>query len=564
MKKNLKNKIALIVVVLLVCLWGIFGIPSGISGKALLSAMSNRIHLGLDLQGGAHLILQVQVLQAVDAETDNVEQTLRQDLKKGNLSYSQVVKPDPLEQDPVTHKTSGKPEVIQIQGTSPAQSSAVSILLQGNKYANEFDVSGGSDNNWTLTMKPIFENDLERRTVAQAIDTIRDRVDTLGVSEPLIQEYNLGADQILIELPGISDLDQVKNVIKSTARLEIHPIVGDGSGYADEQSALASVGGALPPDEYIVSCLGEMACGNNPGTVFILERAPVVAGSDFRSAVPTTNSNTGQQQVSFTLTDEAGDKFWDYTSANVGKYMAVVMGDHVRSNAVIKSAIRDSGVIEGRFSQEEVMELSKLLSTGTLPADLYYIEASTVGATLGADSIREGVTAAVVGVILVMAFMLIYYRSSGINADLALIFNLIILLGILGLSSALSGASGGGGLTLTLTLPGIAGVILTIGMGVDSNVLIFERIREEIRAGKVASAAVDQGFARAWVTIIDTHVTTIVSAAILFMFGTGPVKGFATTLTVGLAANLFTAVFVSRVIFEAHLNKLKPGEMVSI
>ncbi len=272
-----------------------------------------------------------------------------------------MVKPDPLQQDPVTHKTSGKPELIQIQGTSPAQSNAVSILLQGNKYANEFDVSGGSDNNWTLTMKPIFENDLERRTVEQAIDTIRDRVDTLGVSEPLIQEYNLGANQILVELPGISDLDQVKNVIKSTARLEIHPIVGDGSGYPDEQSALASVGGALPPDEYIVPCLGEMACGNNPGTVFILERAPVVAGSDFRSAVPTTNSNTGQQQVSFTLTDEAGDKFWDYTSANVGKYMAVVMGDHVRSNAVIKSAIRDSGVIEGRFSQEEVMELSKLL-----------------------------------------------------------------------------------------------------------------------------------------------------------------------------------------------------------
>ena len=563
MKKNLKNKIALIVLVLLICLWGIFGIPSGIGGKALLSAMSKRIHLGLDLQGGAHLILQVQVLQAVDTETNNTVQQIKQDMQKGNLTFSQVIKPEPFQADPVTHKTSGRPEVIQIQGTSPAQSNAVSILFQGNKYANEFNVTGGSDNNWTLTMKPMFENDLERRTVEQAIDTIRDRVDTLGVSEPLIQEYNLGANQILVELPGISDLDQVKNVIKSTARLEIHPIVGDGGGYPDEQSALSSVGGALSPDQYIVPCLGEMACGNNPGTVFILERAPVVAGSDFRSAVPSTNSNTGQQQVSFTLSDAAGDKFWDYTSANVGKYMAVVMGDHVRSNAVIKSAIRDSGVIEGRFSQEEVMELSKLLSTGTLPADLYYIEASTVGATLGADSIREGVTAAIVGVVLVMIFMLVYYRSSGINADLALIFNLIILLGILGLSSALSGA-GGGGMTLTLTLPGIAGVILTIGMGVDSNVLIFERIREEIRAGKVASAAVDQGFARAWVTIIDTHVTTIVSAAILFMFGTGPVKGFATTLTVGLLANLFTAVFVSRVIFEAHLNKLKPGEMVSI
>jgi len=210
------------------------------------------------------------------------------------------------------------------------------------------------------------------------------------------------------------------------------------------------------------------------------------------------------------------------------------------------------------------MELSKLLRTGALPASLNYIETNTVGATLGADSIREGVTAAIVGIVVVMAFMLVYYKGSGINADLALIFNLIILLGIMGLSSAISNAGGGGGLVLTLTLPGIAGVILTIGMGVDSNVLIFERIREEIRSGKAASAAVEQGFARAWLTIVDTHVTTIVSAAILFIFGTGPVKGFATTLTVGLAANLFTAVFVSRVIFEAHLNKLKAGEMVSI
>jgi preprotein translocase subunit SecD len=229
-----------------------------------------------------------------------------------------------------------------------------------------------------------------------------------------------------------------------------------------------------------------------------------------------------------------------------------VMGGRVREVASIKEPIRDTGEIEGAFSQDEVTMLSKLLRTGALPASLNFLEDRTVGASLGADSIREGVTAAVVGVLVVMAFMLIYYRSSGINADLALFLNLVILLGFMGFSQA------------TLTLPGIAGVILTIGMGVDSNVLIFERIREEIRAGKSASAAVDQGFAHAWVTIVDTHVTTIVSAAILFLFGSGPVKGFAVTLTFGLAANLFTAVFVSRVIFEAHLNKLKSGEMVSI
>jgi preprotein translocase subunit SecD len=377
-------------------------------------------------------------------------------------------------------------------------------------------------------------------------------VDAFGVSEPQIAPYSLGKNQVLVELPGVSDLDAVKRAIQSTARLEIHPVVGDGQGFQDEQAALASVNGALPPDEFIVPCQGDMSCHGNQNTVYILERAPVVSGTDFRSASPGSNSNTGQLTVNFTLTNEAGERFFTYTSANVGKDMAVVMGKTVREVAVIKSGIHDSGLIEGGFTQQEVTDLSKLLQTGSLPASLVFLEDRTVGASLGADSIREGVTAAVVGVLVVMAFMLIYYKSSGINADLALFLNLVILLGFLGYTGA------------TLTLPGIAGVILTIGMGVDSNVLIFERIREEIRAGKAASAAVDQGFKHAWVTIVDTHVTTIVSAAMLFLFGTGPVRGFATTLTFGLLANLFTAVYVSRVIFEAHLNKLKPGEMVSI
>jgi preprotein translocase subunit SecD len=539
MKKNLKNKVALIAAVLLVCLYGIFGTPSGVSGKALRDALTRRIHLGLDLQGGAHLILQAQVSDAVNAETDNSVQDIEQDLNKATLTFSQVYKPDP-----------NKPEVIRVEGTSPAQSSQVSTLLEGTKYADEYDMSEGANNTWTLTMKPLYETDLDKRAVTQAIETIRDRVDQLGVSEPVIQEYGLGANQILVELPGMSDLDEVKRILNSTARLEIHGVVG--GPFPDRQAALASVEGNLPPDQEILPATGELAGAAGNGSYYILQRLAVVEGSDFRSAVPTTNQNTGQQQVTFTLTDEAGDKFWNYTSANVGKSMAVVMGPSVREVAVIKEPIRDTGEIEGTFTQEEVVTLSKLLRTGALMTSLNYIEASTVGATLGADSIREGVTAAVAGVLVVMIFMLIYYRGSGINADLALFLNLVILLGFMGFSQA------------TLTLPGIAGVILTIGMGVDSNVLIFERIREEIRAGKAASAAVDQGFAHAWVTILDTHVTTIVSAAILFAFGTGPVKGFATTLTIGLGANLFTAVFVSRVIFEGHLNRLKAGEMVSI
>jgi preprotein translocase subunit SecD len=344
-------------------------------------------------------------------------------------------------------------------------------------------------------------------------------------------------------------LDEVKSIIKSTARLEIHAVVGQS--YANEQEAITALGGSVPPDEMLAHGAGNMT-GSDSDRVFVLKRVPVVAGSDFRSADPGTDSNTGQRNVRFTLTNEAGEKFYDYTSKNINTSMAVVMGGQVKEVANIEGAIRDTGEIRGSFTPEEVAVLSKMLRTGALPASLNEIETRTVGASLGADSIREGVTAAIVGVLVVMIFMLIYYRGSGINADLALFLNLVILLGFMGFSGA------------TLTLPGIAGVILTIGMGVDSNVLIFERIREEVRAGKAAAAAVDQGFAHAWITIVDTHVTTIVSAAILFLFGTGPVKGFAVTLTFGLLANLFTAVFVSRVIFDWHLGRLKTGELVSI
>ncbi len=539
MKKNLRTRILIIIAVLLVSIYGIIGFPSGLSGKALLEAVQRRIHLGLDLKGGAHLILQVQVADAVNAETDNMVGLIQGELKKAHLAFGQVSKPDPA----------NKPQQVQVQGVPPASQSAVRSLLD-QKYSNEYDLSGGSDGNFILTMKPSVLSSLESKTVQQAIETIRDRVDVLGVSEPVIQEYGLGKDQILVELPGIDDLDRVKSIIQDTARLSIHPVVG--GPFPDEQAALASVNGALPPDEMLIHGSGTMATGSDSDAVYILGRTSVVAGNDFRSADPSTNQNTGQRIVIFTLTNEAGDKFWDYTSANVGKSMAVVLGSRVREVAVIKSAIRDRGEIEGTFTEDEVSILSKLLRTGALPASLTYLENRTVGASLGADSIKEGVTAAIVGVLVVMAFMLVYYRGSGINADLALFLNLLILLGFMGYSTA------------TLTLPGIAGVILTIGMGVDSNVLIFERIREEVRAGKSPSAAVDQGFAHAWVTIVDTHVTTIVSAAILFLFGTGPVKGFATTLTFGLLANLFTAVFVSRTIFDSHLNKMKAGEMVSI
>jgi preprotein translocase subunit SecD len=539
MKKNLNGKIATIVGVLLICLYGIFGIPHGVTGSALLAAIAQNIHLGLDLQGGAHLVLQVVVKDAVNAETDNTVARIQQDLQVYKLQ-GQAMKPDPA-----------NPQIVKITGIDAGKSSDVRNDL-ADHYGTEYDITSGSDNSVLLTMKPSQLTALESKTVTQAIDTIRDRVDQLGVSEPVIAPYGLGENQILVELPGVSDLNRVRDIIQSTSQLSVHEVENNSGGYASEQEALTAVGGAVPPDEELLHGDSQGLSSSGQDQVFVVKRVSIVGGLDFRDASAIGVNDQGKQGVNFVLTNAGGEKFYDYTSAHIGSYMAIVLGTRVKNVAVIKGAIRDQGQIEGQFSKQQIDDLSLTLRTGALPASINYIEERTVGASLGADSIRQGVTAAIAGMLAVMVFMLFYYRGSGINADVALFLNLVILLGFMGFSQAV------------LTLPGIAGVILTIGMGVDSNVLIFERIREEMRAGKGPAQAVDQGFAHAWTAIFDTHVTTIVSAAILFMFGTGPVKGFATTLVVGLIANLFTAVFVSRVIFDSHVNHKLAGQKLSI
>jgi len=296
MKKNLNSKIALIVAVLVICVYGIFGVPSGVTGKALMDAMAKRIHLGLDLRGGVHLILQVVVEEAVNSETDNTVGRVQQDMKTASLSFSQAFKPDPV----------NKPEAIRLEGITPGKGSDVRSLLEG-KYSGEYDVTGGgADNSFTLTMKPMVETALEKKTVQQAIETIRERVDTLGVSEPKIEEYGLGANQILVELPGIDDLDRVMSIIQSTARLEIHAVVG--GPYKDDQEALSSVGGAVPADEELVHGSGTVGAGSDTDSVYIVHRISVVSGTDFRSADQGTDQN-GRRNVRFTLTNEAGDKF---------------------------------------------------------------------------------------------------------------------------------------------------------------------------------------------------------------------------------------------------------------
>jgi preprotein translocase subunit SecD len=538
MNKNLRWKVVVIVVTLLVFLFGIFGIPQSWSGSGLLSAMTDRIHLGLDLKGGTHLILQVQVNDAVKADAERAVERLKDEMRSRKINYADVTQPD----------TNTNPDRIVIKGVPPDATSDLRGLISDR--LPEYDATSGAENSWVLNMKQQQLTDLKSRAVSQAIETIRNRVDKLGVSEPVIQEHGLGDYQILVQLPGVDDPARVKEIIMSTAMLEIRQAMNNGASYKDEQSALAAVNGVLPDNSVLMH--GKSVGSSGDDVVYIISRVSAVSGNDLREARVGRNSQTGQPLVSFFLTAEGGRRFSNFTGQHVGDYLAVVLDNKVMEVAVIKSEIGDSGEISGGFTDQKAKDLALVLNSGALPAGIKYLEERTVGPSLGADSIRAGVRAAVIGMLAVLIFMLVYYHGAGVNADVALILNLIILLGFLGFSGA------------TLTLPGIAGVILTVGMGVDSNVLIFERIREELRNGKTPPSAVDQGFAHAWITIVDTHVTTIVSAFILFIFGTGPVKGFAVTLTFGLLANLFTAVFVSRVIFDYVLSRKQRGEALSI
>ena len=544
MRKNLLGKTIFIVAVLLVFLFGIFfgqgpekSWPK-IKSDGLLAGLQENIHLGLDLRGGTHLILQVMVNEAVSSDSDRAVERLRDELTARKVAFADIVKPDPA----------GHPDLIEIKGVAPE---GISDLRDAAaQRLSEYRLASGAENNWTLTMQPTSLEALKKSAVTQAIETIRNRIDQLGVSEPVIQEHGLGDYQILVQLPGVDDPGRVKDIMQSTAMLEIRQAM-DGP-YTSESDALAAHGGLLPSNTVLMKGRSVTRAGETPvDEYYVISRSSAVAGRDLRGAEPTRDEN-GRPAVRFMLTSDGGRRFAAFTGSHVGDKLAVVLDNKVMEVATIQEQIHDEGRITGTFTQQQTQDLSMILRSGALPASIRYLEERTVGPSLGADSIRQGVTAGIAGLLAVMIFMFVYYRGAGINANLGLILNLVILLGFLGFSGA------------TLTLPGIAGVILTIGMGVDSNVLIFERIREEVRNGKTPPSAVEQGFSRAWVTIVDTHVTTIVSAIILFIFGTGPVRGFAVTLTFGLLANLFTAVFVSRAIFDWELSHRGTKAAISI
>jgi preprotein translocase subunit SecD len=541
MSKNLLWKLVIIAATTLFFLFGIFGIPKSLSGQGLLTALADHIHLGLDLKGGTHLILQVQVNDAVNVDAQNAIEVLKEQLRAHKIDYSDISQPDPQ----------NNPDHLVLKGIQPGARSDLINIVQ--ERLPEYDVTGGPNNTWNMAMKQSSLTDLKNRAVTQAIETIRNRVDALGVSEPTIQEHGLGDYQILVQLPNVDDPERVKEIMQNTAMLEIKQVIG--GPYPSEQAALQEKGGIVPIDQMLLP--GNTLGGSSQGPQwYFVSRVSAISGKDLRHASPSTDQN-GQPDVNFQLTGEGGQRFFAFTSAHVKDSLGVVLDGKVREVATIDEPIRDQVEIRGHMDAQSAKDLAMILNSGALPASIKYLEERTIGPSLGADSIRSGVRAAIIGMVAVLIFMLVYYRGAGVNADIALIMNLIILLGFLGWSSI-------AGVNVALTLPGIAGVILTVGMGVDSNVLIFERIREELRNGKTPPSAVDQGFSHAWITIVDTHVTTIVSAAILFIFGTGPVKGFATTLTFGLLANLFTAVFVSRAIFEWVLSRKQRGEALSI
>ena len=543
MNPNLKWKVLAITVVILGCVYGLICLPTFPTSVAQLKDnFGHQIKLGLDLQGGTHLVLQVQVEEAIKQETDQTVDRMASQLRQKNIRYDEIRRVDD------TH--------ILVRNVPADQLSTFRDLVN-DQLSRSFDMSpaSGEPSSYVLTMRAARAAEIREQTMQQSLETIERRINALGLTEPTIQLHGRKDNEILVQLPGEGDPTRAKAVIQAGGQLELR-LVEDPQTFPSQAAALASHGGILPQGSELIpgrsESAGRTGAADTGEAWYIASRSAIVTGRDLRSAVENRSTNPGQWQINFALSPDAARRFGPFTEQNIGRQMAIVLQHRVYSAPVIKARIEDSGVIEGNFSQESAHDLALVLRAGALPASIKYLEERTVGPSLGADSIRHGVQASVLSLIVVMLFMLVYYRLSGANAVVALILNLIILLAALAAFGAV------------LTLPGIAGVILTIGMGVDSNVLVFERIREELRNGKSAASAVETGFAKAFLTIIDTHVTTVVSAFFLFLFGTGPIRGFAITLTIGLIANVFTAIYVSKTIFQYHLSKMDRQAELSI
>jgi len=493
---------------------------------------AKQLKLGLDLRGGVHLVLRVHTDEALKTSTTTTSDQLREAARTAGVNLTAVTVPSPT-----TFHVEGVPQ------DKEADFRRVADDITGTNY----DRNPGPNGSYDFTMRPNIAVQMRQQTVTQARETIDRRVNELGVTEPNISEYGDTGDQLLVQLPGVADVGRAKEIIRSTAQLQLKIV--EAGPMSSQEALLQQHGGKLPDDMEVVP---GAAGGDEAGAAFYLVRkTAAVTGQDLRTAQPTLDDN-GRPAVGFSLTREGSGKFGKVTGDNIGRSLAIILDNRVQSAPRIDGRINDNGRIYGSFTQEQVRDLSLVLNSGALPASMSYLEERVIGPTLGQDSIRSGIISSLAGLALVILFMLAYYKRSGINAIVAMVCNLIILLGLMAYFGA------------TMTLPGIAGFILTMGMGVDSNVLIFERIKEELAAQRGARAAVNASFSRVFLTLLDTHVTSLIAAAFLFQFGTGPIRGFATTLTIGLLTNLFTSIFVSKTLFEAALRRQPAQASLSI
>lgn len=561
-KQNLLQRAVIIAIVSLVSLYLVIGprrkpTLSDFTWSGIKTTLRSNIHLGLDLKGGSHLVMKVKTDDFLKNLTEGTALAVQNAAKDGGFPAKEV-----------KAETAGDYRII-VEAADPSKLDQAEEAVRQKVDLSEWSVSkSGGTITWSLG--PTAQRDLAEQATDQAHKIILSRLEGVGVVEPLVQRHGAqSSHQILVQMPGIQDPERVKQLLKADSNLVLVHVVGPPSPappqtYNTEQEALASasVGEKLPGNRRVFAYSER----NEPTTAgqttdsapkdkkwVVVEWPSVVDGSELRNASATqSRGGADDYQISFAFKPTGAEKFGAWTGDNINQYMGVVLNDEVRSIAYIKSQIFDQGEITGRFTKQSAEDLALTLRSGALPAKIEYQEERTVGPSLGEDSIRSGVRASLFGLLFVVAFMLFYYRGAGVNAVVALLLNMILMLAALIVFEA------------TLTLPGIAGIILTIGMAVDSNVLVFERIREELLSGKTVASAVDQGFKRAIVTIIDTHVTTVVSSLFLFVFGTGPLRGFAVTLIIGLVINLFSAVYVSRTIFMWVLSRKRQAESLSI
>ena len=520
MRKRIKGRVILLVLVTLAT--GYYLVPSVTSVTSLPSLFpgmlprAERVNLGLDLQGGIHLVLEVQSEKAVENATDRLMEETRRILDKEKVGISGLTRQGPTG--------------ILLKVAKPEERDKAQRAL--GELATLDKLPGATPDELRMTVQPKEVKRIEELAVRQSLETIRNRVDQFGVTEPHIVPE--GDRRIVVQLPGIKDPQRAINLIGKTALLELKAVDTTVNPVEVEQGKAT-----LPPN---LQLLSERETGDNRQVIgkrpIIVQRQPIITGASLTSA-EVRPDDQGGWLVAFSLDGEGARIFGDFTGANIGRQLAIVLDDTVYSAPVIRSKIGEGrGQIEGNFTADTARDLAIVLRAGALPAPVRIIANLTVGPSLGEDSIRKGVQAALLAAVLVVVLMGIYYRMSGVIADFALLLNSILLVGVLAAMRA------------TLTLPGIAGIALGVGMAVDSNVLILERIREELKLGKTVRSAIDAGYDKAFVTIVDSHVTTLITAAALFLFGTGPVKGFAVTLSLGVAINLFSALVGTRVVYD--------------